>query len=81
MAIRVIETSTAERNQQTKDLFEKVKILLEEGWPFNKAVLHVTGRQSIGTQTRGWYRDLKEYSISQGYDPKDYEWKRVKDDL
>ena len=76
--IKVIEQSTAERRQETIDLFNKVKPLVDDGWAFRQAVLHITGKTSIGTQKRGWYRDLCEYAKTQGYNPKDYEWIRRK---
>ena len=76
--IKVIEQSTEDRNRETRELFQKVKPLVDEGWAFRQAVLHITGKQSIGTQKRGWYRDLCDYAKQQGYNPKDYEWKRRK---
>lgn len=72
----MITQTTAERREETKAIFDKMRPLLDDGWNFYQAALEVTGRKSVGTRCRGWYRDLREYAKSQGYDYHDFEWKR-----
>lgn len=67
MAIRVIETTTAERKQQTQDLFEQCRPLMDDGLTLGKAVRQVTGLQHTAYYSRRWYKELKKYAESQGY--------------
>ena len=78
MSIKVIEQSTSERKEEIKQIFERMKPLLDNGGNFYQSALEVTGRKSVGTRSRGWYRDLTDYAKSQGYDYKDYQWKRTR---
>lgn len=78
MPIKVIQQTTEERKQELIDTFNKMKPLLDEGWNFNPAYLHVTGKRSVGSSRRGAYKDIREYAKSQGYDPCNHEWRRRK---
>lgn len=69
--IKIIETTTAERKQETITLFEKVKPLLDNGCTFRKAVMIVTGKKVVHTR-QSWYNDLIEYAKTQGYNYRDY---------
>ena len=79
--ITVIEQTTAERQEETKQLFEQIKPLLDEGYSYMTACIMV-GRCNKETRTvhysRSWFSDLKEYGKSQGYDYKDYNGKGIK---
>lgn len=65
--INVISQTTAEREQETVDLFNKVKPLLDEGCGLSKAVRQVTDVRTSHFQSRRWYKDLKNYAKAQGY--------------
>ena len=69
--IKIIETTTAERKQETITLFEKIKPLLDKGCNFRKAVMKVTGKKVVNTN-QSWYNDLTEYAKTQGYNYRDY---------
>jgi hypothetical protein len=77
MPIKVIETSTAERKQETVDIFNKVQPYLDRGYSLRQAVLQCTDR-NITNVKNGWYRDLIEYCESQGYEYHKIKWSRGK---
>ena len=65
--IKVVEQSTADRKKETKNKFEKIKPYLDKGYTYRQAL------EKAGISTRslnrynGWFRDLIEYGVSQGY--------------
>jgi len=61
--IKVIETSTDERNQETVELYNKINPLLEQGMSITKALKKLGYHPS----TQSWYRDLLDYAIERGY--------------
>ena len=67
MPIKVIERTTAERRQDTIDLFNKCEPLLQKGVPLTKAVKEVKGLSHTGFQSLAWYKELKKYAIDKGY--------------
>ena len=73
--ITVIEQTTSERREETRKLFEACRPYLDKGWSLNKAVLEATDKTPTNTKN-GWYRDLIEYTISQGYDHYKLKWSR-----
>ena len=77
MPIKVIETSTAERKQETIDTFQKVKPYLDRGYSLHQAAVKATGR-NVTNVKNGWYRDLIEYAESQGYEYHKIKWSRGK---
>ena len=77
MPIKVIEQTTAERKQETRDIFQKVKPYLDRGYSLRQAVLRCTDR-NITNVKNGWYRDLIEYCESQGYEYHKIKWSRGK---
>ena len=77
MSIKVIETSTEERKQETRDIFQQVKPYLDRGYSLRQAVLKVSDR-NITNVKNGWYRDLIEYAEAQGYDYHKIKWSRGK---
>lgn len=81
MTIRVIETSTTERNRETEQLFKEVKPLLDEGYSYMTALIEigkVTPNLRPHAYTTGWFNDLKEYGKTQGYPYHMYRWRRRK---
>ena len=68
--IKVIEQSTAERNEETKQLFEQIKPLLDKGHTYMSACIEI-GRVPLKSRhryyTMAWFRELKEYGATQGY--------------
>lgn len=64
--MRIIERSTYERNLETKELFDKIRPLLDDGYSYNKALKVIRNANSINTN-HGWYKDVVEYGESQGY--------------
>lgn len=68
--ITVIEQTTKDRNNETKELFEKIKPLLDQGYSYMTACVMV-GRckKSLRNQyyNYAWFKDLKRYGESQGY--------------
>ena len=74
--ITVISQTTAERRQETRELFEQVRPLLDKGMIYSKAVQVVMGFPDIRSCVhRAWFRDLVEYGESQGYRYEDYSGK------
>ena len=76
MTIKVIEQSTEQRKQETVNLYEKCLPYLEQGCSLHKAAWLVTGRKPNNTKN-GWYRELIDYSISQGHDYHGKKWNRI----
>lgn len=75
MSIRVIQQDTNERQRETAALFEACRPYLEKGMSLRKAVKQVTDR-NITNVKNGWYRDLIDYAISQGYEYHKMRWMR-----
>lgn len=69
--MRIIERSTEERMQETRDLFDEIKPLLDNGYTYCKSVKIVKDLRSVNTNN-SWYKELIEYGESQGYMKKDY---------
>lgn len=69
----IIETSTSQRKQETKTLFQKVKPLLDNGLSYNKAVRKIKKLPATySCSNLAWFRDLVEYGETQGYKYDDY---------
>ena len=81
MSITVISQSTAERKQETIDLFNQIKPYLDKGIGYMNACIQI-GRCQKNLRNHyyqcGWFRDLKEYGASQGYPYHKYSGKGVK---
>ena len=69
MTITVISQTTAERNEETRQLFESIRPLLDEGHTYRSALYEV-GKISTpraGYYAQAWFRELLEYGATQGY--------------
>ena len=75
MTITVISQTTAERKAETRETYNKCRPYLDQGYSLFKAAWKVTGIQPTNTKN-GWYKDLIDYAISQGYDYHGNKWKR-----
>ena len=74
--ITIISQSTAEREKETKELFEKIKPLLDQGMIYSAAVMKVKNLPyAFNRNKQAWFRDLVAYGESQGYDYDDYSGK------
>lgn len=67
MTIKVIEQSTAERNLETEQLFQKCKPYLNEGKGLAEAVQKVKKTKHRYFYHFKWYKDLRNYAKTQGY--------------
>ena len=66
--MKVIETSTAERKQETRELFDKVKPFLDDGLSYNKALKQAgIMRTGLSWRQRAYTRDVVELAKEQGY--------------
>ena len=79
--ITVISQSTAERNEETRQLFESIRPYLDDGYGYMSALQKI-GRvqkgRSSGYYRHSWFRDLREYGESQGYDYDTYSGRKRK---
>ena len=75
MTIKVISQTTEERRQETRELFEKCKPLLDQGYSLNKAAWEVRGTKPHNPRG-GWFRELIDYAETQGYDYHANKWQR-----
>ena len=71
----IIEQSTAEREEETKALFESIRPLLDEGYTYNKAIRKIRELTTLNTNNT-WYRDVIDYGERMGYKREDYTYKR-----
>lgn len=76
MSIKVISQSTSERKQETIDLYNKCKPLLEQGYSLYRAAYQIRGTKPTNTKN-GWYKDLIDYAILQGHDYYGKRWNRI----
>ena len=75
--IKVIEQTTAERNAETRNLFNSIRPYLDDGHTYRTALIEV-GRigNSGGHFTQSWFRELTKYGETQGYPYAEYKGKR-----
>lgn len=63
----IIERTDKDLENETRELFEKIKPYLDDGVSFTRALINV----GKGRNTRSrWYKDIREYTIQQGYEIK-----------
>ena len=64
--IGVIERTSSDVDNETRELFEEIEPLIQQGHSICNAVKTVKNVSSVNTKL-GWYRRIKEYAIQQGY--------------
>lgn len=77
--ITIIEQTTSEREQETRELFESIRPYLDKGYNYRRALILI-GRISENTKLNnrnGWFRDLTQYGASRGYDYYDFRFNRT----
>ena len=75
--ITVISQTTAERQQETKELFEKIKPLLDKGMIYSAAIRKVKGLPSDANRYQSsWYKEVIAYGETQGYPYEKYSGKK-----
>ena len=67
MGIRVISQTTAEREEEMKQLFNDCKPLMDKGDTLGKAVRKVLKLNHNTFYAQRWFKDLRDYAESQGY--------------
>lgn len=66
----ILERSSQDIEQETIDLFNACKPLLDKGVGFYAAIRQVKGlSDSSNFGNSGWYKMFKKYAASQGYKP------------
>ena len=71
--ITVKTSSSKERDDEIKELFDKMKPYLDEGYSYHKALNEIK-QTNVSYAQRRWYRDLVEYGESQGYPYKEFKY-------
>ena len=70
MSITVIEQTTAERYNEIETLFQQIQPLLDDGYSYMGALVHIgriPKRLRSYYYNRRWFQDLKTYGASKGY--------------
>lgn len=65
--IIVIEQTTAEREQETIDLFNEIRPLLDSGYSYHSALRKIGKMHQKWNNDAAWLRDLRKYGETQGY--------------
>ena len=67
MSIKVISQTTTERNQETRQKWEKIRPLLDQGYSYSRAVrkTHKITHQQVAHLS--WFKELVKYGETQGY--------------
>lgn len=68
----VISQNTSERKNETIELFNKIKPLLDAGSIYTTALMEVTNRKRRPSKNDGWVKDVIEYGETQGYPYAEY---------
>ena len=71
----IIERNSQDYQAETKELFNKVKPFLDNGYSYNKAVKVIKNIESLNTKA-SWFKDLVEYGEKQGYSRMDFSTKQ-----
>ena len=76
--ITVIEQNTQERREETIELFEQIRPLLDQGYSYNSALTkigRINNHSKAHYYRQAWFKELKEYGESQGYSYRKYSGK------
>lgn len=79
--IKVISQNTAERDEETRKLFESIRPYLDDGYSYTSALKkigRITSKAKWYYYSQAWFRDLKEYGETQGYKYREYSGKGLK---
>lgn len=74
--ISVVETSSEERTKEMKEIFEKMRPYLDNGFSYTKAYQMISGLRHNSFSQRWWWKELVKYGESQGYDKNNYDKRR-----
>ena len=73
MPIKVICQSTSEQNEETIQLFNQIRPLLNKGYSYHRAVKEVCNSPpNSNIAYYSWYKRLLRYGETQGYPRKNY---------
>jgi len=64
----IVEKSSAERDQEDRELFDEIKPLLDKGLTIRKAVREVKGLNHNSFTNQDWYKRVYEIGVSNGYE-------------
>ena len=77
--ITVVSQSTSERREETRQLFESIRPLLDDGYGYMSALIQIGRVTAVqaknGYYNHAWFRELKEYGESVGYPYNEYSGK------
>lgn len=80
--ITIITQTTAERRQETIDLFNQIRPYLDKNYTYSHAIRIVKNLPPRANRySQAWYRDVVAYGESQGYKYEDYSGKRKVENL
>lgn len=66
--IKVVSQTTDERRQEIRELFEKIRPLLDDGYSYRQAVIKVKNISSASNVAKyAWFRDVVKYGKEHGY--------------
>ena len=68
--ITVIIQTTAERKEETRQLFLRLKPLMDNGYTLSKAVKQELNIKHNAFYNNAWYKDLRKHCIEQGVNPR-----------
>ena len=69
MTIRVIERTTQDMENETRELFQECQPYLDDGMGLVQAVKIVKNIDYASFQNLAWYKRLRAYATEQGYIP------------
>lgn len=71
--IKVITQTTAERQEETENLFNQIRPLLDDGYSYTSALKKI-GKLKVKNRVyqQAWFRDLKEHGKKMGYPYENY---------
>lgn len=73
--MRIIERTTEDLQQETIELFNEIKPLLDQGESYHSAIKKIKKLTSPNSKL-GWYQRLIQYGETQGYPYKEYKRKK-----
>ena len=71
--IKIISQTTKEREEETIELFNEIKPLLDKGYSYSLAVRTVKNIPTIYVSNYKWFKEVVKYGETQGYRYGDYQ--------